>query len=129
MDVLPAVDPRWHSKLDLADCLVTFALQILGRVIFPIHLQGTQSDCMARDLRDVKKCPVCRSYAKNDFIPSSGPGPDVYKVRCSRCGVFEIIGTLSVMLGGALRGTEFTSGDVVSSGETGPNRDFFALYP
>jgi hypothetical protein len=61
---------------------------------------------MARNLRNVNKCPVCRSYAKSDCIP--GSGPDLYYVRCCRCGVFKIDETFSAMLGGPLCETEFT---------------------
>jgi hypothetical protein len=60
---------------------------------------------MARDLRNVNKCPVCRSYAENKL---SSKELHVYQVRCCRCGVFKITGTFSAMLG-ALRKTEFTA--------------------
>jgi hypothetical protein len=61
---------------------------------------------MPRHLSAVNKCPVCRSYSKNDLLTHSGG--DVYQVRCCRCGDFRITGTFSAMIGGPLRQTGLT---------------------
>jgi len=55
---------------------------------------------------DKTKCPVCRSVAEITVLTTTGP--DLYRVKCLRCGLFKITGTFSAMLGGPYRDTELS---------------------
>jgi hypothetical protein len=65
---------------------------------------------MARDLRTVNKCLVCRSYAENSL---SSNELDIYQVRCCRCGVFKITGSFSSTLS-AIRKTDLTPDQIAN---------------